>query len=429
VSERQTTSLPGINAVPKLRSGYYSEDRPNSNLREFVEGSYRPFIPDEKYDINTHVSAITTERSTPLFLMHSYWSKKPHAAIRAYIEHFTGEGDIVLDPFSGTGGTAISALSLGRKAIAIDLSPAATFITRGYCTPVETGRIKKEFDRILRELRRDFGWLYETRNGRGQVARILSIQTSMKIQCPKCLQQVSLLSCNKSGKDRVCSTPGCSEVIQSSGKKCGYNDDFIEFATKPGRRKEGVKPFSTDAESFDQQLLRRIEEHPISDLASDFRFPDKARIQSFPARGVYTLQDLYSRRNWIAMNALRDKIMASADEELRYALLLLFTAICIKTSRCLGLNSDGVGRVQKHGLSPQLIALDVNVFDYFEIAWRSVSKGWREINNTVTCPDLLISTQDARNLSQIPPNSNEVDPNYWTTGLDRKARFDRPNWY
>ena len=44
----------------------------------------------------------------------------------------------MLDPFCGSGGIALAALMEGRKAIAIDRSPAATLITKNYCTPVAT---------------------------------------------------------------------------------------------------------------------------------------------------------------------------------------------------------------------------------------------------------------------------------------------------
>lgn len=44
--------------------------------------------------------------------MHTYWSKKPHDAIRQYIRHYIKPSDLVLDPFCGFGGTALAALSL-----------------------------------------------------------------------------------------------------------------------------------------------------------------------------------------------------------------------------------------------------------------------------------------------------------------------------
>jgi len=50
--------------------------------------------------------------------MHVYWSKKPHGAIRQYILHYTQPGDIMLDPFCGSGGTALVALMEERAALA-----------------------------------------------------------------------------------------------------------------------------------------------------------------------------------------------------------------------------------------------------------------------------------------------------------------------
>ncbi len=78
---------------------------------------------------------ITTTKATAIYNMHTYWSKKPHTAIAEYIRHYTKPGDLVLDPMCGSGGTALAALMEGRKAVAIDVSPAATFITKNYCTP------------------------------------------------------------------------------------------------------------------------------------------------------------------------------------------------------------------------------------------------------------------------------------------------------
>lgn len=53
--------------------------------------------------------------------------RKRHDAIREYIRHYTNPVDLVLDPFCGSGGTALAVLMEGRKAIAIDCSPAANF--------------------------------------------------------------------------------------------------------------------------------------------------------------------------------------------------------------------------------------------------------------------------------------------------------------
>jgi DNA modification methylase len=125
-----------LRSAPKLPHGYYSGDKPNPNLRAFVEAHLRerPYDPEtDDYDVRAFNRPIETTKATAIYNMHVYWSKKPQTAIRQYVEHHTKPGDIVLDPFYGSGGTALAALLDGRKAIAIDRSPAATFITKNHC--------------------------------------------------------------------------------------------------------------------------------------------------------------------------------------------------------------------------------------------------------------------------------------------------------
>ena len=40
------------------------------------------------------------------YKLHQYWSRKPWYVVRQYIEHYTNEGDTILDPFVGSGVTA-----------------------------------------------------------------------------------------------------------------------------------------------------------------------------------------------------------------------------------------------------------------------------------------------------------------------------------
>ena len=57
------------------------------------------------------------------FKSHQYFTKQASNVVSSYIEHFTKEGDTVVDPFSGTGVTAIEALRLNRKVICLDINP------------------------------------------------------------------------------------------------------------------------------------------------------------------------------------------------------------------------------------------------------------------------------------------------------------------
>src|SRR5579863_4743253 len=53
---------------------------------------------------------------------------------RAAIKTFTRPGQLVLDPHVGGGTTLVEARALGRKAVGVDISPLAEFITRAKCT-------------------------------------------------------------------------------------------------------------------------------------------------------------------------------------------------------------------------------------------------------------------------------------------------------
>jgi adenine-specific DNA methylase len=103
---------------------------------------------------------------------------------------------LVLDPFCGSGGTALAALMEGRKAIAIDRSPAATFITKNYCTPVDVDELKAAFADLKRRVQPEIDWLYETRCERcGGKATTNYTVYSQVFECPRCLEKVTLFDC------------------------------------------------------------------------------------------------------------------------------------------------------------------------------------------------------------------------------------------
>src|SRR5258708_27192037 len=55
---------------------------------------------------------------------------------REVIRHYSSPGQTVLDPFMGGGTTIVEALSLGRKAIGLDINALAHFVTTVKTTPL-----------------------------------------------------------------------------------------------------------------------------------------------------------------------------------------------------------------------------------------------------------------------------------------------------
>jgi len=60
-----------------------------------------------------------------IYSFHKYWGKKPTESMIFFIQKFTNELDVVLDPFLGSGFIARECLSRNRRFIGIDINPFA----------------------------------------------------------------------------------------------------------------------------------------------------------------------------------------------------------------------------------------------------------------------------------------------------------------
>lgn len=72
------------------------------------------------------------------YKIHPYYTKQPSNVVGKYIHHFCPEGGLVVDPFCGSGVTAIEALTDRKRTVCLDLDPLAVFVTRQTClAPVD----------------------------------------------------------------------------------------------------------------------------------------------------------------------------------------------------------------------------------------------------------------------------------------------------
>ncbi len=85
------------------------------------------------------------ETYTGIYGLHKYWSKKPHNVIREYIRQYSRAGEIVLDPFCGSGVAIAESIFTGRKAFGIDINPIATFMTQQLLDKISPEELRSEF--------------------------------------------------------------------------------------------------------------------------------------------------------------------------------------------------------------------------------------------------------------------------------------------
>ena len=74
-------------------------------------------------------------------------------AIRCLIDRYTKPGDIILDPFCGSGTLLVEALVSGRHAFGVDIDPVATFISRVKSRPISPDLLERRFATLLSSLR------------------------------------------------------------------------------------------------------------------------------------------------------------------------------------------------------------------------------------------------------------------------------------
>lgn len=86
--------------------------------------------------------------------MCSYMGMFPASLPRYFIEQFTEPGDIVVDPFSGRGTTALEACLSGRIGIGIDLNPLAALLTSAKVDPPTLDEVLARIDELERSYRR-----------------------------------------------------------------------------------------------------------------------------------------------------------------------------------------------------------------------------------------------------------------------------------
>ena len=304
--------------------------------------------------IKQHIDYPRVEGVRPRkYQVHRYFARKPANIVAEYISTYSKQGNVVLDPFCGSGVTAVEALRLGRKAIAIDLDPVAIFLTRLTCQPVDLSDLQEAFDHIKKTTKEGINKLYLTK-------------------CPKC--QADAITTH---------TIWQFESKQSS--KAKPLEIWYQCLNPYCKNRKGEKL----VEDEDLASLQQIEETAIPYWYPQTRlyYPDGTPFkEGTHLEGIDSIPALFTKRALIALSLLYHEIEALDDGVVRDLMKLTFTASLAQASNLIPVIQDG--EAGKSWARPRYWVppkhFELNVWQCFENRFEKTLRGKEESNKDIT---------------------------------------------
>lgn len=352
-----SAALPSVRKTLGLRS-------------EFVRGylSSVDGLPESSSKLSTKISIPTMRipggRNSTYYLAHSYHTKVPPEAITPFLEHYTRPGEVVLDPFCGSGMTGVAAALGGRRAILNDLSPAAAHLSWNHTRPCEPEILKRAFERLEEHVGQRFDDLYRTTHQYGTKGLIHWTLWSTQHQCPECSKEFLLWEAidRKVGRlGRTIKCPKCSsELRRYALKTLGSVPAWISYELPSGRRCEkAASPEDVRrALSFKREAISAW--FPDIPLGRDREMYIRCALH---LKGVSSVADLYTARNLEALALMWQEILATPDERARQALAFAFTNTAWHGTRMRRFNARGGQRPLTGTLYIPQLSSEVNVLE------------------------------------------------------------------
>lgn len=365
--------------------------------------------------------ALVAKRHPPMYLMHRFRARKPHNVVADYIKHYSRRGEIICDPFCGSGVVAVEALRQGRKAIVVDLDPLATFLTRMTLIPVDLKDLKAAFEKIKGKVKNPINELYKTKCTKcgNADATILCTIWSYVVKCQSCRKDIVMADARhaKGKKQAIYVCPHCEAKFNYANSDIDYEAP-IKIQLKCNQCKETMWK---KLEKEDLQRLEKIEnmEIPFWFPEATFYYPTGKRFMT--KRREESIHDIFTKRELIALSILNHEIESLSDEVPRDLLKLAFSSMLEIVSKLNPYRPRSVksGWTVHEYWTPAVHAIN-NVWEAFEHRYRKIEKGKKQSNKEIKSyreakgfddlakgdANILILTQSALDLSNIRSSSN-----------------------
>lgn len=273
-----------------------------------------------------------------MYKMHRYWSKKSPDVISQYIRNYTNPGEIIIDPFCGSGIVISEAIRLGRKAVGIELNPMAYFITKMTLLPINLSNLYWSF-------------------------------MDIKENCKEEIYELFTTKCDKCGKNAIVDFYVKEKELTR----------LIAYKCRCSKKRLYKSPTKRDL-----NLDKKISQKEVP-----FWYPKDIHLPIIRKEKIRYLHELFTRRNLISLSIILNSINKIEDEKVNQMMKLAFTSALDKCSKLKPLSYKNRKKGSLPNLQESWVAnrfympknwLEVNPWQAFERSFNIVYKGKKESN-------------------------------------------------
>ncbi len=358
-------------------------------------------------------------KQNPVFAMHGYHlGKKPVEALERHIRACTRAGEVVLDPFCGSGSTALAAARCGRRAIAVDASPGALWVAGFYTRAADATALERAWQDLLADAGPAIEALYVTKcHGCGGPARVEYSIYANVYPCAGCGRGVNLY-------EHSAGCPACAARVTTDLPIRGYEPVATCVrclgTCRPPRR---LRDRAGDARARAHFERDAAELDALDQTPPPCWTPDRAMLdvaapsgpwgdEWAPSRDVRRVRDLFTPRNWHALSILWHH--AGQRQGGRDDLRAIITAGMLAVSRKAQHLAGGGGYIPGHWALPP-VSKQRNVLTSLNAVARKAIAAKRLLEGTFDPRAIDLREGSASDLSFLPDASVDyvlTDPPY-----------------
>ncbi len=392
----------------------------------------RPFKEKLKTKIDSFdfvTEGIKAEGHTLVYKMHKYFARRPQNVFRWLIEHYSNPEDIILDCFCGGGVSLFEGLSTGRKVVASDLNPLATFISDCQITKVS----RQDYLQLMKQIREQvYGitsslFSTECRSCESAVD-VRWFELAYLVNCEHCYEETILSNEQKEVRNGKAINGwyrcvNCKGLISSSNlPRVGYDLISVTYKCQSCDEQRTVSANDRDNEllkSFEDKFESLIDKYDLWYPENNIPLGwDRQLEDGLQKKGIKKFADLFTKRLLFSNSLLLKTIQtykSDVSPDMYRMLLFTFSAVIRHTNNMtISTKAWMDGRPvswAKHAFWISNQFVEVNPIEYIEKRSKAVDSGLKHqqaqlgaVKKTFDFPDLQTNQATHMILNQSSAN-------------------------